>query len=121
MVQSFNRLDDRMSRVAYRATTIASNSFLGAFLPRNLRALLAGLGQANGDRLLSALHLSALAAGSALQRAFLAALHRALDAFARGFAVLSPAFLPSTFLCRHARPPDAEWSTWARRFQNAFQ
>src|SRR5678815_365161 len=97
------------SRVEFAALTMASTSSAvmsprtisitprrspSALLPstllaRDLRALLARLRQPDGDGLLAALHLSALSTAAALQRSTLAPAHRALDAFARGLAVLS--------------------------------
>jgi len=69
------------------------SAFSAAFLSRNLRALLARLGQTNGDCLFAALHFPTFAARPALERSLLSASHRALDALARGFAVLSAAAL----------------------------
>src|SRR6185437_317450 len=56
------------------------------FLARHFRAGAARLGQADGDRLLAALHLAPGAA--AAQRSLLALVHRALD-FALGFLAVA--------------------------------
>jgi len=67
---------------------------LRGFLFRNLRALLAGLGKPNGDRLLAARHFTAFAAGTRFQRAALLSPHCAFNGFARCLAVTAPRFLP---------------------------
>src|ERR1044071_6144088 len=64
----------------------------GPLLLRNLRAGPARLGEADGDRLLPALHLAPGAA--ALERAALALVHRALDLLPGFLPVLSNAYPP---------------------------
>src|SRR5215204_5228801 len=54
--------------------------------PRDFPTLLPGFAEADGDRLLPTLHFASRAA---LQRPFLLAMHRRLDAFARRLAVFS--------------------------------
>src|SRR6185503_4184967 len=76
-----------------------------ALLARNFRALLARLGQPDRDRLLAALHLAAVTFLPALERSLLLAMHRALDALARGFAVLPMTrLLPTFFRCHPSLP-----------------
>src|SRR3954468_12413893 len=72
---------------------------LRALLPRDLRALLPRLGQADRDRLLAALHLAAFSALTRAECALLPALHRALDPLARGLPVFPSA--AALLLCRH--------------------
>src|SRR6476661_1551992 len=79
-----------------RTISITARRSPAALLPstllaRDLRPFLARLRKRDGDGLLAALHRSALSTASALQRSALASAHRALDAFARGLPVLSPA------------------------------
>lgn len=62
-------------------------AILGGFLFGDLGALFAGLGKANGDRLLATLHRSALPAGAGFQRAMFLAPHGAGDSFSSGLAI----------------------------------
>src|SRR5690349_18306580 len=83
---------------------------------RYLRALLARLGEPDGNGLLSALHLR-MAALARLQRPALGSVHRALHGLARARAILSlprPFFRPTgralagrgpLLLCRHFEHP----------------
>src|SRR6476659_9962789 len=61
----------------------------------HLLALLARLGEADGDRLLPALHRAALAAFAALERALLAAVHGAFHVLAGAARVPGHCVLPS--------------------------
>ncbi len=61
------------------------------FFRGNFCALLSGLGKANGDCLLAALHLPALAPFAGTERTFLLPPHRTLDPLARGLSILPPA------------------------------
>src|SRR5437868_391839 len=77
----------RLSLLRRFASALARPLLLG-----DLRAGAAGFREADGDRLLTALH--ALAGAPALQRAALALVHRALDLLPRLLAVLGHAYPP---------------------------
>src|SRR5436190_4428164 len=99
-----------------------ATSLLRSALARHLRALLACFAEPDRDRLVAALHRSATPA--ALQRPALALVHRALDALARGLAVLAPSGLLGShrslsaygWLVAQRRAPARAWASLGATF-----
>src|SRR5262245_47360577 len=110
-----------------RAQAYRRNRFRKLLLPpsRHLLALLAGLGKADGDRLLAALHLATAAAFAALGLAAFVTVHFPFDLVSRTGGIFSAAFLRHGVLLRrndararsvfrHAQGPDqARWKATA--------
>src|SRR5512141_2907386 len=87
-MRSFTRgLSSACARAGRRSLLLRRGLLGRALLARDLRALAAGFGEADGDRLLAARHFLSRAAG--LQLALLALAHRPLDFLSRLFSVLA--------------------------------
>src|SRR3954468_18862255 len=101
------------------AAAFPSALLLRALFSRHLRPLLARFRQPDGDRLLAALHLAALSAFPALQRAFLFPAHRARDALPGRLSVLSSArFLACTRLLSRCHDRLRERNVARERFKS---
>ncbi len=85
---------NRVCATARQPAQSSSTKASATLLTRNLCALFPGLRQSNRDRLLSALHSSALAAFARTQSSALAPPHRASDRFTCTSPVSRHSFLP---------------------------